>query len=155
MTNTDLELAIKDAIVKNLPQQVGEALAARLKLLETLELYKIDAEDRLNTRNTKIRTLESTIASLKEELGKCTSLQAREDSLIRKELEFEARTLEVKLAAAEKISESYLGFVSALTKNPVLKKTFNKSITTGIDYNNAESSRYKIGETTSVTEEAL
>lgn len=148
-----LEQEINEAIKKNLPLQVGEVLQERLNELARLEQFEQDANAKIKDKEDRLRAKDEVISKQQKEIHAHEDLDKRERDISEKERNYKIALLEKELECQKRLAEGYLGFLQALTKNPIYKETFSKSISTGTDWQNGQNVRYPMGEYTTVTKE--
>lgn len=127
-----LDKKLQDAIKESMPEMVGKELRAMLEEGETAIDRVLALEVSLDDKNTHIDRLRTEVSALKVQLSQHAELSTRENKLAERERLLDLELLKVKLECADRRHVDFMGLMTTVFKNPVVKRSVVESGTTSV-----------------------
>lgn len=116
----EIEQTVRDAILRNLPAQVGEVLQGELQRLKTLEETSAHQAETILARDTEIRRLNSIVSDQGTKLQQHGILENREKAVALREHKMDL--IDKDLACAELRRTDMFNVMGLIFRSPVTRE---------------------------------
>jgi len=120
---------IQDAIARNLPQAVGDALQKRLRQADSDAASIVELRSTIEANKSVIARLNDRVASLDSDLSAHKNLAEREAAVAERERNANVAELQIKLAAAASNAEFARSVAMGLVRNTEYRQSVFESHT--------------------------
>ena len=128
---SDLTADIREAIEKNLPKQVGDALQKQLHKLENMESANASLIKERDGALDSFASLQATIDDYQRQIQRHTEIGIRERDVQAREIRQELN--DVRLEEAGRRADLAKEFLTLVFRSPVTRQSITRSVPVAVD----------------------